>query len=88
MPDDLDAVRSKHFGEPCPFLRGYECSIYASRPLECRLHANIGVSPAFCDTTVPLNDKSVPNLDYTAVWQVVGTLFYGAGFGDIRDFWQ
>jgi len=38
------------FGEPCPFLVNNRCSIYASRPLICRIHHSFNDTTSACDT--------------------------------------
>lgn len=87
---DNEAERTRytlsHFGEPCPFLANGACSIYASRPLSCRLHFNIGDSPFFCSTDIAPEDSIVPNLDLTIFWIGLAVVTDGAVHGDIRDF--
>lgn len=75
-----------HFGEPCPFLVNGACSIYASRPLSCRLHFNIGDSPFFCSTNIAPEDSIVPNMDLTMFWIGLAAVTEGTVHGDIRDF--
>lgn len=77
-----------HFGEPCPFQVDGACSIYASRPLSCRLHFNIGDSPFFCSTDIAPEDSIVPNLDLTMFWIGLAAVTEGAVHGDIRDFFR
>jgi len=87
---DNEAERTRytlsHFSEPCPFLANGACSIYASRPLSCRLHFNIGDSPFFCSTDIAPEDSIVPNLDLTIFWIGLAVVTDGAVHGDIRDF--
>ncbi|GBG14562.1 chaperone protein DnaK [Novimethylophilus kurashikiensis] len=62
MPEPEDKVEKMAFlGQPCPFLVENECSIYESRPLECRLHHNMAGDPALCDTT-KFGETSIPTM--------------------------
>ena len=84
-PDD---AKDLYFGTPCPFLEGSECSIYAHRPLSCRLHFTLDLDGYFCSTDIAPEDSRVPNVDLTAFWMGYAFLVLQAGglMGDIRDF--
>jgi len=40
---------ARYVGRPCPFLALGSCSIYASRPLICRLHHSLNEDPSECE---------------------------------------
>jgi len=40
---------ARYVGRPCPFLAMGRCSIYASRPLICRLHHSLNEDPSECE---------------------------------------
>lgn len=89
VPGTLDAqrIQAAYFGTPCSFLKNGECSIYEHRPLECRLHANIGHSPALCSTDVPIEESSVPNLDFQPFHiAYVALTVDQRGLSDLRDY--
>lgn len=86
IPDSPEAAVDAHNGEPCPFLKDHQCSIYEVRPLACRMHANIGDSPFFCDTSIPSEQTIVPSLDANAFWQGVVVTFGIDAHRDLREF--
>ena len=62
--DDRRAEGQKWGGVPCTFLKEGRCSIYASRPLACRLHLNMDVDGFLC-IQIPGEAISVPYADMT-----------------------
>lgn len=63
-PGAYQAATDQAFGRPCPFLADGSCSIYSSRPLQCRLLLNLDDDALLCQlmqggaTNVPyLNTK-------------------------------
>ena len=73
------------YGHPCPFLVEGRCSIYAHRPMSCRLQANLDEDELLCelieDTTVPL-----PLADNMSFYAVYAQLSGNHVLADIRDF--
>ncbi|MFJ3110085.1 YkgJ family cysteine cluster protein [Pseudomonas putida] len=47
------ATVEKNFRSPCPFLKKRRCSIYADRPIACRVHFNLAQVSYFCDQATP-----------------------------------
>lgn len=87
LQDAQDTLSQNYFGTPCPFLADGTCRIYASRPLACRLHFNVGHSPALCSISVRPEDSIVPNVDLTLFWGAVVMATGRSGvFGDIREY--
>lgn len=41
-------------GRPCPFLLNEKCSVYASRPLVCRVHHSLNDDVSACEENVSL----------------------------------
>ncbi|ARL25476.1 YkgJ family cysteine cluster protein [Burkholderia pseudomallei] len=41
------------YHNPCTFLRSGECSIYANRPLACRIHYSLDVDALLCELRPP-----------------------------------
>lgn len=66
---DAALIRArKHYGRPCPFLKDGECSIYAVRPLVCRLHHSLNDDSSACDTSVaPERRKAAYSYDVNSV---------------------
>lgn len=52
----------RYNGQPCPFLREHQCSIYEQRPFACRLHINIDRDNTLCEV-IPGETIRVPRLD-------------------------
>lgn len=52
------------YHNPCTFLKNGECSIYAHRPLACRVQFSVDVDDLLCRLTPP-HSVSVPYLDHT-----------------------
>ncbi|MFP4891195.1 YkgJ family cysteine cluster protein [Paraburkholderia sp. EG304] len=58
------------YDNPCPFLKGGACSIYASRPLACRQQFNMDSDALLCELVEDGAPPKVPYLnmfDYTTV---------------------
>lgn len=98
-PDDaLPAIRalqdravSRHTGTPCPFLDAqHSCSVYADRPLACRLHYSVADDDDPCrvidENGLPRTMIPVPYVD-TLRQRAQGLLILGVGHdtADIRD---
>lgn len=52
-----------HVGQPCSFLENSRCTIYAHRPIACRLMFNMDVDALLCQM-VPGQLSHVPYADY------------------------
>ena len=50
-----EAILAAHrfYGQACPFLNEGRCTVYAARPIICRLHHSLNASPANCDCSIP-----------------------------------
>lgn len=85
---DLEDVQGRHFGHACPFLKNSECSIYADRPVACRLHFTLDRDGYFCQTSIKPEESVVPNVDLSAYWMAYGLLSASQKgvMGDIREF--
>lgn len=46
-----------HNGKECPFLIENQCSVYADRPVICRLHNSLHKDASLCDVTAPLAQR-------------------------------
>ena len=57
--DALEAITRQTYGQACTFLREGSCSIYSSRPLPCRLLANMDDDDLLCQL-VENEAKNVP----------------------------
>jgi Fe-S-cluster containining protein len=62
MPVALAAAQAFK-GLPCPFLVAGLCSIYAHRPLICRLHHSLNDDPRDCQLTPEGTTKPVANVN-------------------------
>lgn len=72
--------------KPCPFLKDSKCSIYAVRPMACRLMFNMANTPYFCNTDINPEDSHVTQLNLKDIELAFTGTFLDAGFADIRDF--
>lgn len=83
-----DPETSPHNGAPCTFLRQGACSIYARRPLACRLHLHLDRDNTLC-RIVPGETIRVPRLD-TLAFDLEYVRAFGpaaeARLADIREF--
>lgn len=79
-------LATKYFGEPCPFLKAHKCSIYADRPIACRLHFAISNTSIMCDTKLPPELSAVGNMDFRAFWFEYMSVLHVSNLADIRDF--
>ena len=84
--EDRETVARRWHGQPCPFLQDNACSIYAHRPMACRLHATLDVDDLMCDLSVPSSESMVPNIDLTHFWLCVGIAGGTLRCGDLREF--
>jgi Fe-S-cluster containining protein len=85
-PAGGEAARREYFshytGVACGFLKDGACSIYADRPMVCRVHHSIESSPAGCDrgrqpAAVDLTEIFVADL------QMMGRMMI---YADLREF--
>lgn len=78
------SVRPYGYDHPCPFLSSGSCSIYANRPMACRLHFNMDQDDLLCrllpDLAVPVPLADMRQFHKAYVFITTGPL------GDIRDF--
>lgn len=58
----IDILTNEFLGTPCTFLKEGSCSIYADRPMNCRLQINIDVDETLCEL-VPGGSIPVPYLN-------------------------
>ena len=75
-------------GTPCPFLRDGSCSIYATRPLVCRLHYTMDADDLLCHL-FPGESIRVPyfnQLDYHMIEVVALGVAQVRKVADIREF--
>lgn len=75
-------------GKPCGFLKDGDCSIYASRPIACRLHHSLNADAAMCQPTVNPEDSMVPTLNLTVVHIAYAICSGSTKPGDIADFFE
>ena len=85
---DREALVKHYFGQPCPFLSNQECSIYAHRPVACRLHFTLDRDDYFCRTSIAPEDSMVPNVNLDSYWMIYGLIAaqISRDEGDIRQF--
>ena len=79
-------LAAKYFGQPCPFLKAQKCSIYADRPMACRLQYAIGGTAVMCDTRIPPSQSAVASMNFNAFWFEYMSVFHVSNLADIRDF--
>jgi Fe-S-cluster containining protein len=77
------------YGNPCPFLKNNECSIYDVRPLACREHFNMDVDAELC--RLDMGSNGVPlyktdELDMLGLKAVCNGNPYKVVIADIREF--
>lgn len=81
----------KYTGVPCPFLVDEKCSVYAVRPVACRIHHNLDDTADVCRIVpggqeVNQHRPSVPELDLRPFIVAHASIFLADDFGDIREF--
>lgn len=79
------AETAHYHRQPCPFLADGECSIYAARPMACRLMFNLSDSPYFCNTEIDPENSHVSLLNLKDLELAFTGTFLEAGYADIRD---
>lgn len=72
---------------PCPFLKNDVCSIYAARPMSCRVHLSLADDATACDI-LGNPGASVPYANMEFARHIWAVMFLNAGqrAGDIREF--
>lgn len=85
--DDLHPTQRRYLGIPCPFLKRGECSVYAVRPMACRMHFSMEADPAPCNIA---NDPGgrVALFNFRSLMFPQAMLFLndGCSFADLRDY--
>jgi Fe-S-cluster containining protein len=88
--DDTEDAIKRYEGVPCPMLVDGLCSVYAVRPLACRVHYSVDSDALLCKIVRGANIRS-PTLD-TQRFQMLGALTYAnplsVRFADIREYFQ
>lgn len=72
---------------PCPFLVDNKCSIYASRPLACRLQFNMDIDSLLCEL-VPGAAIPAPYFDHRQIDILIASSFVRHPVADIRDWFE
>jgi len=87
--DSRDKLVDQFSGIPCTFLKDGQCSIYAVRPIMCRLHFSMDNDITNCDIIGKPN-TIVPYFNFRPLEFAVAQLFLEGGgkFADIREFFQ
>lgn len=84
--DDADTVE-KYNAVPCTFLVGNRCSIYAVRPMACRIHYSVDRDNLLC-RIIPGEPIRTPTVD-VGKFNLLYALALGienAHYADIREF--
>lgn len=86
-PYGVDPQRwSHHVGQPCPFLRDGECTVWDARPLACRYYYTMDADNLLCRLISDKTGVEVPQFNMLAFiamsWSVLGLNQEAA---DIRD---
>ena len=78
---------SQEYGyhRPCTFLRKGRCSIYADRPLACRLHMSLDDSDRLCEL-IPEATVPVPLVDVRQMQMMYAEVVLAERLADVRDF--
>lgn len=87
---DVNGARERFNGVPCPFLDAGGCSIYAERPLACRMHYALDVDNLLCEI-VPGQQIRVPTLNTLQFDQAIVAALGGpfqVQYADIREFFR
>jgi Fe-S-cluster containining protein len=72
-------------GVPCPFLEGGRCTVYAVRPIACRIHHSMNDDETDC-RIVPGERIVVPRINLEAFLAMQALIMLPDDFGDIREF--
>ncbi|CAN7668976.1 YkgJ family cysteine cluster protein [Acidovorax sp. LjRoot194] len=64
VQEALQTATAAYFGKPCTFLKGDQCGVYGSRPLQCRLLINLDEDPLLCQL-IEGGETNVPYLNAT-----------------------
>lgn len=72
------------YTKPCPFLKDNACSIYASRPMACRLLLNLDSDDLLC-RLVPGSEIPVPYADNRQFRIGMANMWGASRISDIRD---
>lgn len=79
---------AKYEGTPCPLLVDSRCSVYAVRPMACRLHNSVDDDNLLCQI-VPGENIRAPSFD-TSRFNILGLLAVGdldkIQYADIREY--
>jgi Fe-S-cluster containining protein len=85
---NVEKLRNRYDGIACRFLVNGACSIYAERPLACRLHTVVAPDAMLCEI-IPGEKIRVPSID-TLQYDLAITQAYGGPlemkYADIREF--
>jgi len=87
--DSREKLVNQFSGIPCTFLKDGQCSVYAARPIMCRLHFSMDNDITNCDIiTIGKPNTSVPYFNFQPLEFAVAQLFLEGGgkFADIREF--
>lgn len=87
MRGKVEELRSgdvgKYTGQPCPFLVDDRCSVYAARPVICRLHHSMHSDNSLCQHD---EIRDVPAMDFSALEGAFVITQQSYTLADIRDF--
>lgn len=78
------AMRAAYTGKACVFLADGRCSIYADRPIACRLHISFSPDDFLC-RIVPGADIKVPYMDRRPENAAYAEAFVNDTHADVRD---
>lgn len=81
----LPTRETSGYAQPCPFLKEGACSIYAHRPLACRLHISLAPHDELC-RLLPGVSVPVPLLNTQTFQALYVIRCERQPMGDIRDF--
>lgn len=84
----VEKLRARYDGVACRFLVAGACSIYAERPLACRLHVIVDRDSILCEI-VPGEKIKVPMVDTRQVDWAISNAYGGPlemKYADIREF--
>jgi Fe-S-cluster containining protein len=85
---NVEKLRNRYDGVPCRFLVAGSCSIYAERPLACRLHIVVDRDNTLCEI-VPGEKIRVPMVDTIKYDWAISDAWGGPlemRYADIREF--